>query len=80
MANNSAFSFDLPIPQNYQNKPIEMWMRVLSTPKGKIVNININQSNFPTHYSLNILNFLLSRYLMENLLIINNLIISQLQI
>jgi hypothetical protein len=42
MAHNSTISFDLPLPKKYQNKPIEMWMRALTWPKGKMVSISIN--------------------------------------
>jgi hypothetical protein len=51
IANNSTLSFDLPLPQKYQTKPIEMWMRAFSWPKGRIVNVDINGNN-SSSYSL----------------------------
>jgi hypothetical protein len=42
MAHNSTFSFDLSPPQKYQNKSIEVWMRALTWPKGKMVSISVN--------------------------------------
>jgi hypothetical protein len=40
--NGSTLSFGLTLPSKYENKPIEIWMKALTWPKGNLVSININ--------------------------------------